>query len=311
MKHYPSIGGHGTGWPDWWPDVEVRAAVGDSPTSKARPLAAAAVSRILVSFVYDAERIFPRLMAEQGIAADQLDMMLDSGAFTVWTKGIEIDLAEYIEWAKAYTAEVPRSRVVNLDVLPGRPGREPSGEQRESAAKASMENADAIRAAGLPVLEVYHWHESWDVLREIVARRRPGEVIGIGGLAGSGGGPAKREFLDSVFYLIKELSNGWGSLVPLHGFGIAPKSPLARRYPWYSIDASSWLAPARWGRAVGRHGAILHDDSRTQNVEVSALYLERVLRGWKKLELSYSRLWHERGVRFAPDMTGGADGRAA
>jgi hypothetical protein len=317
MKHYPSLGSHGTGWPDWWPEeMKVHAAVGDSPTSKARSLKhyatapfddgkraiAGRLARILVSFVYDAERIFPRLMAEQGVEASELDMMLDSGAFTVWTKEDVIDLDAYIAWAQAYRAEVPNSRIVNLDVIPGRPGREPSMEQREEAARLSMANADTMRSAGLDICEVFHWFEDWAVLDELVARRRPGEVIGIGGLAGQGGGEAKRAFVSQVFARARDRYGGWSSLIPFHGFGIAPDSPLARLAPWYSIDASSWLSPARFGQAVGRGGERMGDDSRTSIKEVSAVYLERVLLDWRRLEDSYTRLWTERGIRFVPDV---------
>lgn len=332
VKAFPGLGSHGTGWPDWWPDsmkvypgisndawapgehsvvrrdaaMKVHAAVGDSPASKARPLGAAAqLARILVSFVYDPDRRFPDLMAAEGVEREQLDMMLDSGAFTVWTQDATIDLDAYIEWARAYHDDVPNSRIVNLDVLPGLPGREPSLEQRETAARESMANADKMREAGLEnLVEVFHWHESWDVLREIIERRRPGEIIGIGGVAGPGGRNEKGEFLGEVFGLVKQLSKDWTQTIPLHGFGVAPNSPLARAFPWYSVDASSWLSPARFGQAVGRGGKRLGRDSRTNMAEVSAIYLERVLKEWKSLELTYSRMWHERGIRFVDDLEG-------
>ncbi len=257
--------------------------------------------RLLVAFPYDPNRDFPTAMAEEGIPPEQLDMVLDSGAFSVWTQGSTIDLDAYIAWSQAYVEEVPHTRVTNLDVIAGKPGKKaPTRKERELAVAESASNAAAIRESGLPVIEVFHWHEPFEALEGIIERRQPGEIIGIGGLAGPGDKNAKRLFVESCFHVMLK-SSTIDALIPAHGFGIAPESALAYNFPWYSIDASSWLTSVRYGRGVSRGGKVGAADSRTAMKEVSALYLERRLREWDRLERSYNAMALDRGVRFTPD----------
>jgi hypothetical protein len=231
-------------------------------------------------------------------------LILDSGAFSVWSAGNEVDLAGYIIWALAlrasYGAEV---QVTNLDVIPGEPGAgPPSRKERERAARQGQENADAMREAGLPVIEVYHRFEPPRVLDELLERRRPGEVLGIGGLVGRLGGPReKRTFCDSVFARIREHAGGWEGIVPCHGFGVSGDAPLARRYPWFSVDSTTWFTMRNFNIHVERGGGFKPRDRETSprtTKAQSAIHAQRRLRRWLRDADSLSRLWDERGVTF-------------
>lgn len=279
--------------------VKVYAAR-SSASTHLHDTAVAGFERVLVSYVYDRNRRFPERLARWEVDLSKLDLLLDSGAFTVWQSGGVVDLDEYVAWAQAYVADFPGTIPINLDVIPGTPeGGAPTKRQRDKAIAESERNADAIRAAGLRVMEVYHWHEPIDVLDRLLDRRERGVQVGIGGVAGPGSSTGKIAFVDSVFAHLRE-RYGWKALPPIHGLGISPDSPLGRRYPWYSIDANSWVYPHRLGRSVGRGGKTTGKDSRTGKSELAALYMGRMLDRWTRLERSYTALWESRGVRYAP-----------
>jgi hypothetical protein len=269
--------------------------------------------RTLISFAYDRQRTFGERIARH-VSLDRVDLMLDSGAFSVWTMGERVDLDEYIAYALAYHDDMDgRLFVINLDVIPGTPGgRAPSTRQRTKAVKAGMANADRMRDAGLKVMEVYHLHEPIRVLDRLIERRQPGELIGLGGLAGRGDGNLKVEFCDAAFRRVYRLAEGWQGIVPLHGLGISPDAPLARKYPWWSIDSSSWSIFHRFGAEVARNGraqkrspgATRENGQRsiTSYRPASDLYYIRTLRRWRRLEQDFERLWNDRGVTFAADV---------
>lgn len=261
--------------------------------------------RLLTSFAYDNGKIplYERIVKHLPLEA--VDLMMDSGAFSVWTRGETVDLPAYIEWAKERAALFTEPIIINLDVIPGAPGVKPTERERKRAIKQSMLNADEIRSAGLPVMEVFHLHDgSFKVMEALWERRRPGEVLGIGGLAGLGTSRTEMKvFGDQVFARVKEWCGSWQGITKVHGLGISPDSPMARSYPWWSIDSSSWTTFQRYGRIVRANGRSQKDVGWgiTSVRPVSDLYYIRVVRRWKRLEETYTKLWADRGVTFAEE----------
>lgn len=255
---------------------------------------------VLISFLYDKEGNF----FEDRLQYWPTSILGDSGAFTVWTKGETVDLAAYIRWCQAYRSKREDFLAITLDVIPGQlDGGAPTRAEQESAVAQSIENSDAMRAEGVRIMEVFHWHEPIEQLRVLLERRQPGEVVGIGGLAGGGSIVKKREFIDSVFFGkggVRDWCGGWEKTPPIHGLGVSPDSPLANRVPWWSIDSSSWASPAKFGRHVDSRGKRGGKDSRIGNKQVRELYLTRILEGWNRKEIAYTKVWAERGVRFLP-----------
>lgn len=250
---------------------------------------------ILISFQYDRGRRF----FEEKLRYWPTHCMGDSGAFTVWTRGETIDLAEYIGWCQFYAAQRPDFIFISLDVIPGTPTRAPSKREQGRAIKQSLANGDQLREAGVKIMEVFHWHEPLSHLDLLIERRQEGELLGVGGLAGPGSRDAKERFLASVFHHVRP-EVGWQGLVPLHGLGIAPDSTLCYRFPWFSVDSSSWSAAARFGRKVTTSGGRGGEDKRTKDRTVRHVYVSRVLNSWLKREEALSRLWAERGVTYLP-----------
>lgn len=266
-----------------------------------KTLAGVGYPRLLLSFAYDKKSSYRDRLAKNGIDLAATDVVLDSGAFTVWASGGEVDIDEFIVWAKDWLVHAPHARAINLDVIPGdHGGAPPTTRQRNAAVKKSESNADKIRGDGVPVMEVYHQHEPLSVLERLIERRTEGMPVGIGGVAGPGSQIDKRTFVDGVFQRVKDLAGGWDGIAPLHGLGIAPESPLGRRYPWSSVDANSWVYPHRMGQPVSRGGrrGKTASDSRTRNEDVAAVYMSRVLKRWVRLEAEMTRVWQLRGVRL-------------
>lgn len=251
---------------------------------------------VLISLAYDPDHSF---FAER-LGYRPPDWLGDSGAFTAWTVGEKVELDRLIEWCRWHVAAEPGFRCISLDVIPGDSGgdRAPTRKERERAIAESLANGDAMREAGLKITEVFHVFEPLDHLELLLERRQPGEVLGLGGMVGRSRG-LKQQFCDAAFAFVRDWSGGWEELVPLHGLGIEVMRPIAARYPWASVDASSWVAPGKFGYGVARNGKLLRmGDQTNRHPSARHLALVRVLEGWLAREAALTRLWHDRGVRF-------------
>ena len=231
-------------------------------------------------------------------------VMLDSGAFTAWGSGEEVDRDALVAWAHDRLRDHPSAELLNLDVIPGKPQTPPTPRELEAAVEGSAVNAEALRVTGLRVIEVYHLYEPLSVLDAIMERRRPGERIALGGLArwtGGPGGPIKRRFCRAAF---GHLTRDDGSIPPVHGLGVSPDSTQigAAQFPWASCDSTSWVSMGRFGVGVTRTGKRLggRSDSRAGNRALARLYSKRVLDAWKDDD-RYALMWATRGVTIRAD----------
>jgi len=75
------------------------------------------------------------------------------------------------------------------------------------------------------------------------------------GLGGGGFGRGKNNYLnwaDQVFNMICPKSNDYLPTVRVHGFALTAYN-LMIRYPWWSIDSTSWVQAAAWGSIYVPH----------------------------------------------------------
>lgn len=252
----------------------------------AKVLRDSAYPYILVSYAYDKGRTW------LGRLGYDFSGMLDSGAFSVRSKGLEVDLGEYIEWAKAYVAEYPNLRVTNLDVIPKVTDTK---RVKLKASKESADNAERIRSEGLRVVEVHHLPDPISSFEAMIERRRPGEVIGVAGL-GSKTENVGEMFGDGVFARLRD-TFGWDHLPPVHGFGVAAEA-LCYRYPLASIDASTWVAPDRFGQVYERGKLVTRKrhSGYLRHSDVAVSYGKSILGEWRQREDSIRDYWLNRGV---------------
>lgn len=170
---------------------------------------------------------------------NKVRLMLDSGAFTAWTKGESIDLKEYITYIKKHRAEI--DTYFNLDVIPGGRNRKPTEAEIDEAAKQSYKNLQTMKKAGLDPIPVFHFGEDFKWLEKLLADGH--KYIGIGALVGKPELETKR-FLDKVFTRLT--TRDGKPIIKVHGLGVS-SFELIRRYPFYSCDATSWALTAAYG----------------------------------------------------------------
>ena len=165
---------------------------------------------------------------------------LTAARFSAWRKGIDLPIQEYIEYCKRHKDEV--DFYVNLDCIPGEAGKmDSSQESIEFSAGKSYSNLQIMKDAGLAPVPVFHQGERFEWLEKMI---NDGETyIGIS--------PYMRahqneiiKWMDRCFSLITD--DKGRPIVKTHGFGVTACN-LCVRYPWTSVDSTSWSVGGGYG----------------------------------------------------------------
>lgn len=167
-------------------------------------------------------------------------LMLDSGAFSVWSKGQLIDFDAYLDFCVQHPAT---SYFVNLDVIPGKPGAINSARKSdiEDACKLSWKRYQ-LMLKKLPiekVIPVYHQHDDRKWLERYLKFGTP--YIGISP-ANDRTTSQKLAWMDRDVLPIIQNSDGTVK-VKTHGFAVTSHR-LMKAFPWYSVDSSTWVRQA-------------------------------------------------------------------
>jgi len=170
--------------------------------------------------------------------------MLDSGAYSVYRLGIEIDLDEYIE----YCATCPQvSYFVNLDVIPGVYGNPASinGTEIERCSQASWNNyRKMIKTLPIEkVIPVFHQGDEVEWLKRYIKFGTP--YIGLS--------PDKNLSIAKRMKWMRGLqgiiSDNGKPIVKTHIFGTTFPSFLFA-FECYSVDSTLWLRHAAYGKLL-------------------------------------------------------------
>lgn len=168
-------------------------------------------------------------------------IMLDSGAFTSWTKGVKIDLEEYISFCESFP---DIDYYVNLDVISGSPDQKhtPTRDEVEACCIEGWSNYRRMidRLPKHKVIPVFHKQDDVKWLDRFL---NFGCIyLGIGGLATSRQG--RETYLTS---LRRSLFKNGKPIVKLHGFALTSHD-LMNMWQWHSVDSSTWQRMATWGQ---------------------------------------------------------------
>lgn len=179
------------------------------------------------------------------------NIMVDSGAFSAWSKGKVIDLEEYVAYAheaiRQGESQNKNVYIVNLDVIPGKPGssaglnknrKNENKELVEKAAKQGYRNLVKMLKKGIKPIHVFHQGEDWYWLNKMVERT---DYIGISP-ANDLSVKDRKSWIWSVFNYMHRRNID----VDTHGFAVWMPSIL-REFPWTSCDAITWRVVAGWG----------------------------------------------------------------
>lgn len=235
------------------------------------------------------------------------NVVLDSGAFTAWASGKEVDIAGYSMWARSVQANRGNVRCVNLDVIPGQFGRTSTQAEREYGMKASVRNADRLRRDGLDVMEVFHQDEPFSFLDLLLERLPERGVLGISPRNDVAQGAKLGWQAEVLRYLIVKHKVTPKTMPRMHGLAVTAGKML-HQFPYYSVDSSSWQVPDMYGRYVDRDGRtkpmvgnlVPHSVGRsgTNTGEAVSYAVRKGLDNLSLLERDVTTLWANRGVRF-------------
>lgn len=156
----------------------------------------------------------------------KVSLFIDSGAFSAWSKGVQIKLDEYIAFIKENIDII--DVYANLDVI--------------GDAQATWKNQEIMEGQGLSPLPCFHYGEDFKWLKFYLDRGH--DYIALGGMVPISSA-ALEPWLNVVFS--RHICGEDGMpLVKIHGFGLT-SLPLMIRYPWYSVDSTSWVMTSRMG----------------------------------------------------------------
>lgn len=172
------------------------------------------------------------------------NILLDSGAFTAFVKHKEITIDSYIAFVKENSHFF--WQYFNLDVI--------------GDAEASIKNQRIMEKAGLSPIPVFHVGEPFSYL-EMYAKEN--ELISLGCVVLKKNVNRLVKWIDDCFGVVDKI----GNKNKIHGLGIG-NVKLIYKYPWYSVDNSSWITGSQYGSVLipvlGRDGK--PDFERSQRV---------------------------------------------
>lgn len=175
---------------------------------------------LLESYHYINSDRMTRLVRQTGIP-----VFLDSGAFSAFTQKIEIDLPTYCQFIKN-----------NADIIEVASVLDGIGDP-----ELTLTNQKRMEDLGTTPLPCFHYGEDPKFLEHYIENY---DHITLGGMVPISNGPLQK-WLDHIWanYLTDE--NGYPRL-RVHGFGLT-SLPLMLRYPWYSVDSTSWVLTGSFG----------------------------------------------------------------
>jgi hypothetical protein len=182
----------------------------------------------LESYHYVANDKHTRTMAESGHT-----VLLDSGAYSAATLGTTVDLDAYVKYIKRNEGLVRRDSSGALLA---------AGLDSIGNAEETWDNQRAMEdALGEPPIPCYHFGDP-EELAEVCASGY--KYIALGGMVG-GSTPRLERWLDRIWgrYLVDSDGN---PRTRVHGFGLTSLR-LMERYPWASVDSSSWVQTSSFG----------------------------------------------------------------
>lgn len=219
---------------------------------------------------------YPFLKKKEKIIPSK-NYFIDSGAYSVMTTGIEINLNDYIKYIKKHDLKI----YAGLDVI--------------GNAEQTKKNCDIMKQHGLKPIPTYHYGEDLKHLTEYFLEY---DYIAIGGLVPLKSDKRKmKQFLDNCFAEITKIK----PLKKIHGFGLV-NWEFMKRYPFYSVDATSWQNPTRYGQYFEMMNGKLQrkngDKAIKHIIKDKNEQLKNSVLEFIKAEQYITKLWESRGIKW-------------
>jgi hypothetical protein len=198
------------------------------------------IKRRLFSYFFHGYKINNRLSKEVQLSREcGMDLFLDSGAYSAFTQQKIIPVESYADFIHQHGDIF--SLIANLDDIDDIGG-----------GSKSWDNLKALETMGCAVFPVFHYEDDEHYLKKMIDNY---SFIALGGLVGAHRSKL-RIWLDDIWqrFLIRDDRT---ARLNVHGFGLTDFELMAR-YPWYSIDSSSWLQTGMFGGCVFYENGKLH-----------------------------------------------------
>lgn len=205
-------------------------------------------------------------------------VLIDSGAFTVWNSGGKIDLQEYIEFIsetkRHYASRLRSLNFITLDVIGDTEG---TRRNHERIARIHPDVLPVVTRGGTE--DDAHWAFSMN------------DYIAVGGLVKTGA-----IHQNMVFKVAIQKWRETGEMPRVHLLGVSNLGVLLK-YPAYSSDSTSYVAPRRFGRGLWTGGGIPRSTQFGERAkEIQNAEIRHYLRLFKKMERDHERVWCTRGI---------------
>lgn len=164
----------------------------------------------------------------------KMEFMLDSGAYSAYTKGVTIDIDDYCDFIVKHKDVI--DHYIVLDVI--------------GDAEKTLEAQKYMESKGLMPLPAFHQGSDFKYL-DYYVENYDYICISPSPLAYSAGGSKMVNWLDKCFADHVCDENGYPKC-KVHGLGLTTVSMLLR-YPWYSVDSAAWVLVSSFGGILVPH----------------------------------------------------------
>jgi hypothetical protein len=181
---------------------------------------------------------------QEALSGIDVCLMIDSGAFTVWTKNKQIDIEEYYQFYNKYSCGI--DYIINLDVIPGKPYRKISTRDTELASQKGWENYLCLLDKGIDKNKLVHVFHQGDPFRWLwkLIDSKP-KIMSLS--PANDKTPGNRSYW--IDECMKTCSVNGKSIVDFHGLGVT-SIKLVKRYPWFSVDSARWRRVSGYGKLL-------------------------------------------------------------
>lgn len=220
------------------------------------------IKRRLYSYFYHGFKRGNRLDKEVLISIDAgMELFLDSGAFSAHTQGDVISVDKYAAFINEHGHHFAVR--ANLDDI-------------GDTGPKSWANMKELEKQGCDVFPVFHANDDFKYLTMMLDGGY--EFMALGGLVGASRN-VLRAWLDNVW--AKYLVDAQGRpRIKVHGFGLTD-TELMIRYPWYSVDSSSWVMTGIFGGCIFREDKTFYkvtfSDESPNKYELNSWHYDRLV----------------------------------
>lgn len=248
-------------------------------------------------FSYEDKKVINQIQYMADSLEQPCTILVDSGAFSAWNRGLVIDIDHYIEFIETVKGMATHHTIyfIGLDVIPHEKGKgRPTLERVRASAMKGIENWHYIKSKGHATIQTYHQFEDTDILDIILKECNELNYIGISP-ANDQSVKSRNRWLEDVFYHIRDTTR-------THVLGLTAHASM-EKFPAYSADSSSWLNAVKFGELFNDRD--ISKPGRTQHLERNNIFYHdpkmeffNSILYYMRLERYITKLWAQRGIKW-------------